>query len=178
MTAPGIWATRSAGEKAEQAVAGRRRARLHWAKIARHSFIDQGEEMNAAIIVLTILGCDDSATECHYVATSERRWPTIETCSVDSEAELVDYANASYPMVIAVCQKPEESEFAAAPLTEPEAPLPQVMLTQEAKTSLASRAISRVRAVLPTTEGVRTLVHRPIRLVEDSYSWVAKRLRD
>ncbi|MBB6179540.1 hypothetical protein [Pseudorhizobium flavum] len=134
--------------------------------------------MNAAIIVLTILGCDDTATECHYVSTSERRWPTIELCTADSEAELASHANAPYPMVIAVCQRPGESEAAATPPDQTITQNPEIDLTQEAKSDLASRAIERVRAVLPTTEGVRTLMRQPIRLVEESYSWVAKKLRD
>jgi hypothetical protein len=134
--------------------------------------------MNAAIIVLTILGCDDSATECHYVATSEKRWASIEMCSAVSEAELASYANAPYPMVIAVCQNPDESEVATAPDPAPATSAPQADLTPEETTSLASRAISRVRAVLPTTEGVRTLMHKPISLVEESYSWVAKKFRN
>ena len=58
--------------------------------------------MNAAIIVMTILGCDDSATDCHYIATSAQRWTTIELCDSVSDKELAGYANAPYPLVIAV----------------------------------------------------------------------------
>ena len=137
--------------------------------------------MNPAIIILTILGCDDSGTECHYVATSEKRWPTIEMCSAHSDSELAGYANAPYPVVIAVCQKPHETELAAgkAPAEASSIAgatgLHQPPVTAEAEQSLASRAIARVKAVLPTTEGVRTLMQKPVRLVEESYSWVARK---
>lgn len=131
--------------------------------------------MNSAIIILTILGCDDSGTECHYVATSEKRWPTIDLCSATSDKELEHYANAPYPVVIAVCQTPEETEVVAS--TAPQTSTPDAVLevTEDGERSLAGRAIERVKAVLPTTEGVRSLMQKPVRLVEESYSWVARK---
>jgi len=136
---------------------------------------NRGLSLNPAIIILTILGCDDSGTECHYVATSEKRWPTIELCSATSDKELEDYANAPYPVVIAVCQTPQDTEVAAR--TEPQATesVTSVEITEEGELSLAGRAIARVRAILPTTEGVQTLMQKPVRLVEESYSWVARK---
>jgi len=55
------------------------------------------------------------------------------------------------------------------------APEPNSDVSEKQKEGLASRAIQRVRNVLPTTEGVKTLVTTPVRLVEGGYSWVAKR---
>lgn len=131
--------------------------------------------MNSAIIILTILGCDDSGTECHYVATSEKRWPTIDLCSATSDTELERYANAPYPVVIAVCQSPQETEIAANTAAQTSTPNAVLEVTEDGERSLAGRAIERVRAVLPTTEGVRTLMQKPVRLVEESYSWVARK---
>ena len=141
--------------------------------------------MNAAIIVMTILGCDDTGVDCHYIATAEQKWPTIELCDSVAEKHLVTYANAPYPVIIAVCQKPEDTEIATAlPDTAPSGPAPSgpakapeepVKVTPQGENSLAVRAIQRVRNVLPTTEGVRTLMHKPVRLIEDSYSWVARK---
>ncbi|HEV7435569.1 MAG TPA: hypothetical protein VGO22_11955 [Pseudorhizobium sp.] len=128
--------------------------------------------MNPAIIILTILGCDDSGTECHYVATSEKRWPSVEMCSANSDRELAGYSNAPYPVVIAVCQTPKETEVVS--LSEPQSPA-AVEVTEDGEKSLAVRAIARVKAVLPTTEGVRTLMQKPVRIVEESYSWVARK---
>jgi hypothetical protein len=130
--------------------------------------------MNPAVILLTILGCDDSGTECHYVATSEKRWPTIELCSASSDKELEGHANAPYPVVIAVCQNPHETAVAARAEPPPIASAPPE-LTKDDERNLAEQAISRVRAVLPTTEGIRTLMQKPVRLVEESYSWVARK---
>ncbi|WJR66574.1 hypothetical protein QTA58_20540 [Neorhizobium sp. CSC1952] len=144
--------------------------------------------MNAALIVMTILGCDDAGTDCHYIATAENRWPTIEMCDAVSEDQLAGYVSQPYPMIIAVCQKPETTEVANAPVPQAKpgapasGPAPQAApvtleVTPQEKETLAERAIHRVKAVLPTTEGVKTLMVKPVRLVEDSYSWVARKLQ-
>ncbi|OHV81468.1 hypothetical protein [Rhizobium sp. LCM 4573] len=131
--------------------------------------------MNAAIIVMTILGCDDTGVDCHYIATAEQKWPTIELCDSVAEKHLVTYANAPYPVIIAVCQKPEDTEIATALPETAKTPEEPVKVTPQGESSLAARAIQRVRNVLPTTEGVRTLMHKPVRLIEGSYSWVARK---
>jgi hypothetical protein len=142
--------------------------------------------MNSALIVMTILGCNDSATDCRYITTVEQRWPTVALCDSVSEERLPSFANQPYPVIIAVCQNPDEAIETAAktkPLPQqdqasaevPVAPEPGSAVSEEQKQSLASRAIQRVRNVLPTTEGVKTLVTTPVRLVEGGYSWVAKR---
>lgn len=139
--------------------------------------------MNPALIVMTILGCNDAGADCHYIATAENRWPSIETCTAVSEEQLSNYANQPYPTIIAVCQKPEAIAIANAPVPQarPEqlvAPAPiSPIVTPEEKRTLAGRAIERVKTVLPTTEGVKTLMTTPVRLVEDSYSWVARKFR-
>ncbi len=137
--------------------------------------------MNSALIVMTILGCNDAATDCKYIATAEQRWPSIQMCDAVSEQQLSGYANQPYPMLIAVCQNPDATEVANAPVPqsrpEPQPPAaaePQPVTPQE-KETLAGRAIQRVKNVLPTTEGVKTLMTKPVRLVEDGYSWVAKK---
>lgn len=146
--------------------------------------------MNSALIVMTILGCNDAGTDCHYIATAENRWPSIEMCNSVSEQQLSGYANQAYPMLIAVCQKPEATEIAKAPVPQsrPETAMPAPSaepaatpapepVTQQEKETLAGRAIQRVKTVLPTTEGVETLMTSPVRLVENGYSWVAKKFR-
>jgi hypothetical protein len=144
--------------------------------------------MNTALIVMTILGCNDSGTDCHYIATAQERWPTVALCDAVSEERLPTYANHPYPVIIAVCQNPQiagVTEPAPVPGERPAAdvsppsPDPNIVVDedvtpQEAET-LAGRAIQRVRNVLPTTEGVKTLMTKPVRLVEDGYSWVARR---
>jgi len=138
--------------------------------------------MNPALIVMTILGCNDAVTDCKYIATAEQRWPTIEMCDSVSEQQLSGYANQPYPMIIAVCQKPDSTEIANAPVPQsrPEAEpsasaAAEPPVTPQEKETLAGRAIDRVKNVLPTTEGVKTLMNKPVRLVEDGYSWVAKK---
>jgi hypothetical protein len=142
--------------------------------------------VNAALIVMTILGCNDSGTDCNYIATATERWPTVAMCDAVSEQRLPSYANQPYPVIIAVCQNPETAGLphagpvpegrpaADAGKTVAEAALAEEVTPEEAET-LAGRAIQRVRNVLPTTEGVKTLMVKPVRLVEDGYSWVARK---
>jgi hypothetical protein len=142
--------------------------------------------MKTAFVLMTILGCDDSAVDCHHVATLQQQWTSIELCDAASEKELGNYANAPYPVVVAVCQTPD-AQTASAPATEPKAADPattaeahveadgQAPMTAEHEQSLTAQAITRVRRILPSTEGVKNLFVKPVRIVEDSYSWMAKR---
>jgi hypothetical protein len=134
---------------------------------------------------MTFLGCDDTATDCHYLATSQQRWTSIELCDAVSEKELERFANASYPVVVAVCQTPGEQTpqtAGNAPATQPPAATapagteePPAQVTQKEEESLTKQAISRVSRILPSTEGVKHLLGTPVRMVENSYSWIAKR---
>ncbi len=141
--------------------------------------------MKTALVLMTFLGCDDTATDCHYLATSQQRWTSIELCDAVSEKELERFANASYPVVVAVCQTPGEQTpqtAGNAPATQPLAATapagteePPAQVTQKEEESLTKQAISRVSRILPSTEGVKHLLGTPVRMVENSYSWIAKR---
>lgn len=78
--------------------------------------------MQAALIIMTILGCDDTATQCHFVEMLDERWATVQACDAGSEDKLKAYSNLDYPVVVAVCQTPGDpglSELAGEP-AEPE----------------------------------------------------------
>ena len=159
--------------------------------------------MQAALIIMTILGCDDSATQCHYVEMLDERWATIQECDAQSEDRLKGYANIDYPVVVAVCQTPGDSgieEVAAeqggvpaqesdaidiAPAVQ-DALVPQVDIPaesteqaelgdDEAESGLAARMLKRVQDALPDAESIKSLVAEPVHVVTDSYSWVARR---
>lgn len=138
--------------------------------------------MQAALIIMTIMGCDDAATACHYVATPEKRWPTIALCETASEEQLTRYANRSnYPVLIAACQMPAETVAASAPPpAEPKAESTEPAKTEEASSeqlSLTRRAIGRARAMLPNTDGLKDLAGKPVHFVADGYSWVVSAFR-
>lgn len=130
--------------------------------------------MRTALVLMTILGCDDTATDCQHVATLQQRWTSIELCDAESETKLGDFANASYPVIVAVCQTPEEPQSGLAK-AEPQTPDTSALAPQEEQT-LTQKAITRVRRILPSTEGVKEVLGKPVRMVEDSYSWIARRL--
>lgn len=65
--------------------------------------------MQTALILMSILGCDDTATQCHHIEVLEQRWATLQACDADSEKQLSTYSSINYPVVVAVCQTPEDS---------------------------------------------------------------------
>jgi hypothetical protein len=146
---------------------------------------DPGDDMRTALVMMTILGCDDGTTDCQYIATINQRWPTIELCNAVSEKELGAFINVSYPTVIAVCQDPAVAETPKAKAPTPSGnaaastmeavPTPAEERAEEQ--SLARRALERTRSVLPTADGMRNLVERQVNRVEDGYSWVIRKLR-
>lgn len=145
--------------------------------------------MQTALIVMTILGCDDNVTQCHYVATAPEHFVSVALCDAASEKVLAGYSGVSYPMLVAVCQPPEDqvagipappadaNRAPATPATEV-APLPgpAATLPEEERRSLAARAVGKIRAVLPDTSDIRMVFETPLHVVADGYSWVAKKI--
>lgn len=145
--------------------------------------------MQTALILMTILGCNDSVSDCKYIATLDERWTTVELCDSVSEKQLGAFANANYPMVVAVCQTQEQAAMSpnpkpqasqppggAAPSTQTAAADTPALVEEEHRT-LASRAMERVKRVLPTSQGMRSIITTPVHFVSDGYSWVAKKFQ-
>jgi hypothetical protein len=141
--------------------------------------------MKAAFVVMSILGCDDSAVHCQPVAAVSQEWATIAACDAASEKVLGKYTNVKYPMVIAVCQTAGtsalvDSEIDAAEnngdtvsqSTPPEPPLAR----KGDHPGLASRAIALVKSAIPTGTGIRSTLVVPVHFVTDTYSWVARKV--
>lgn len=61
-----------------------------------------------ALIVLSLLGCDDSGAQCDFVRVGPERYETVEACRAASEPLLAASAEENYPTVVAVCS-PESS---------------------------------------------------------------------
>ena len=145
--------------------------------------------MQAALIIMTILGCDDSATQCHYIEKVNQSWATIQACDADSEARLKAYASHSYPVIVAVCQTPDVDAAGLPEIEGPgvaNAPTPATAATAddpamsaEEKAGLTSRILaqaqSHLHSVLPERGTVKSIIAKPVRVVTDSYSWVAQR---
>lgn len=140
--------------------------------------------MQAVLIAMTILGCDDSVSQCRYIATVDKRWETVAACDAEAERRLKTYANVSYPSVIAVCEAPKA--LAAA-----EPPKPGALPVATAETApaapeepvgklagFAENIAGQVRAHLPTGRDVKETLSKPVHFVSASYSWVVTRLND
>ncbi|OWV70894.1 hypothetical protein ATY77_15095 [Rhizobium sp. R634] len=138
--------------------------------------------MQAVLIAMTILGCDDSVTQCNYVATVDKRWESVAACDAEAERRLKTYANVSYPSVIAVCEAPKA--LAAAEPPKP-APLPAAGTALEPAeepvgrlAGFAENIAGQVRAHLPSGRDVKETLSKPVHFVSTSYSWVVTRLND
>lgn len=143
--------------------------------------------MAVEFVLMTILGCSESGTHCRYIATADERWESISQCNAVSESRLLIYRDRPYPVIVAVCQKPQPkaiSDISVKPLIKqsgPDAKAPQSVtqqspsVTSKDKRRLADRAIEQVGKVLPTAAGLKTVLGKPVRLVESGYSWVARR---
>ena len=142
--------------------------------------------MKAALIVMTIMGCDDSATQCHYIDTVDRSWQTVALCDAQAETYINRHQNRNYPVIVAVCESagnrmtaevaPVPDASQAETTAEAEAPAPAA--TEEVKQGLAARALNFVKKAIPDAASLKTAVTTPIRYAEDGYSWVVKRFAD
>jgi hypothetical protein len=135
--------------------------------------------MKTALIMMTILGCDDSVSQCEFVETPAERFVSIELCNAASEQVLGRYGNIGYPTAVAVCQMPppDITEALAAQSAENENNAAAVAApTPEQERTLKDRAVDAVREVLPGTAAIKMIFEKPIHVVSESYSWVAKKI--
>ena len=158
--------------------------------------------MKTALIIMSILGCDDSGSQCHYVETVEQRFASISDCDAVAPERLNGYGHLAYPTVIAVCEplvEPEgtvaavsgAAEQADAPETEnpaslPAHPIPKadipdprapeiVNMVVDEKPGLAARVLAKFQKAVQPSETVKAIANAPLHFVSDSYSWVVKR---
>lgn len=132
--------------------------------------------MKAALIVMTIMGCDDSATICHYLDTVERSWPTVAACDAQAETHINRHQHSNYPVIAAVCKSADSDVTEDMAEAAPEAPVPPE--TAEERQNLAARTLAFVRKVLPDGAALKAAVTKPVHYAEDGYHWVVKRFVD
>lgn len=141
-------------------------------------------QVKTAMIVMAIMGCDDSATKCTQLSLSEPKWETVAACDKDSEQELARYSNVHYPMVIAICQSPEVTKAEAMQdntahqQAQPALPpTPETAAKEPEKPNLLQRTFGVIKEAIPTTEGVKTAVTKPVHVIADGYSWVVRKIK-
>lgn len=140
--------------------------------------------MKTAMIVMTILGCDDGMSQCHYISTVNGAWQTVAICDQQSEKQLSGFSNSNYPVIVAVCETarsdasitemPETAVTAETPAAVQ--PLPAPETEGDNRPTLPARAKAFLSGVYSDAEKLKTLVTRPVRYLGDGYSWVARKL--
>lgn len=147
--------------------------------------------MISAMIVMTILGCDDSVSHCRYVSSVSGTWTTIENCDAESQKQLPKFTNSNYPVIVAVCETsgPATADARAheAPAADAltETPATETAAAETAPTpdadaqnppGLPRRTLALIGGVLPDGTKLRQAVTWPIHSIGDGYSWIARKL--
>ena len=110
--------------------------------------------LQEAMIVLSLLGCDDSGTQCEYLQTSDTRFETVEACSAASDAFLAASQDENYPAVVAICAPALETAGRPVP---PEAPLEGTPVEPAAELNepgFLKRVATAIADVTPTRETI------------------------
>lgn len=134
--------------------------------------------MQAALIVMTILGCDHDVSQCQYISTVNGTWPSIAQCDTDSQAQLPKFSNANYPVVVAVCETsgPALADLTPPPVGSQQSQMPPSQVTEpEPEQNLPKRTLAFLSGAMPDREKLKTIVTKPVHYIEDGYSWVARR---
>ena len=143
--------------------------------------------MKAALIVMTIMGCDDSATQCHYIDTVGKSWQTVALCDAQAETYINRHQDKNYPVIVAVCESNNDriaadvvkpTQEAEPAQTTAEVGIPAPAETTEARQGLATRTLNFVNRAIPDAASLKAAVVKPVRYAEDGYSWVIKRFAD
>jgi hypothetical protein len=133
--------------------------------------------MIPALVMMTILGCDDAATQCHFVAQPEQSWESVAACHADAEARIRAYGDVSYPVVVAFCEEQTQQTASVenAEQVAPAVPVAEPAPQAEASPGLAVKALAQIRAVLPERDTVTSLIQLPADYLGHGYSWVMRR---
>lgn len=140
--------------------------------------------MKTALVVMTIMGCDDTVTQCNYIETIDRTWTSIALCDAQTEERMARVQDENYPVIVAVCESADDRvtmDMAGQHADSPSPAAPPVAAAdadEQARQGLAARALAIVKRAMPDRATVKTVVSTPVRIVEGGYSWVVKRFAD
>ena len=119
--------------------------------------------MKEALIVLSLLGCDDTGLQCEYIRTAEASFADLETCRAASSEYLASADDAAYPTVVAMCSPAAQTAEGPMPPEPPREQAAQTSPTDMRDEGFLSRVGSAVASVLPERE----TVEKPVEKVAD-----------
>ncbi|MEM1376259.1 MAG: hypothetical protein AAGG69_02615 [Pseudomonadota bacterium] len=76
--------------------------------------------MQNALFILTVLGCNDAATQCETLQAEQATYASVDACYAQSEALFTQNADAQYPVVMVRCDPASDvlPSVASRPKTE------------------------------------------------------------
>ncbi|MGN6549179.1 MAG: hypothetical protein ACTHJ3_04695 [Pararhizobium sp.] len=126
--------------------------------------------MKSVLVLMIILGCDDSETLCRHLKTVDGGYRSVATCTDASTQEIMKFSGVDYPVVVARCETSDQLGIAtadAAPgeppspeATEPDAGPPDLSIRAGAATVVAwtESAAASAWHHIPGTAEVRTFI--------------------
>lgn len=84
--------------------------------------------LKSAVIVMTVMGCSDDASQCEFIEQPQMEWETTEACEAATTDALRRYDDANYPVVVAHCAPGED--LLADSETAPASKTPETKLVE------------------------------------------------
>jgi hypothetical protein len=107
-----------------------------------------------AMIVLSLLGCDDSGTQCHYLRTAQQRFETIDACRDASGLFLKSGHEEDYPTVVAICSPVVENAGQPVPPESPTEGTPVESAGELSEPGFLKRVATAIADVTPSRETI------------------------
>lgn len=76
---------------------------------------NRNDTMKSAIIILSLMGCDDAAKNCEAIEVNNAQFVSEAACLRASESLFEEHASAEYPMIMAKCDLKTPAELAGRP---------------------------------------------------------------
>ncbi len=141
--------------------------------------------MKAALIVMTLMGCDNDATQCNYIDTVDKSWQTVALCDAQAETYLSRQSKSDYPVVVAVCQSVADRDAETEGQADVEDSIDETAnasgpaaVSAQVKSGLAERTLDFMQRMLPDASSVKHVFAKPVHSIEDGYAWVVRRFAD
>lgn len=60
--------------------------------------------IKAALVAMTVIGCDCDAKLCEFIAETPAQWATVAECEAAMQSQIVGRNNFNYPLISGICR--------------------------------------------------------------------------
>jgi hypothetical protein len=133
--------------------------------------------MQSAVIIMSILGCDASGSNCTHLETLEKRWPTLALCDVAASGELNRRIDYIYPVIVSICETPEAFDAVEDGHEGAMVDANGKLLMQGSNEAESEERTSRsIKTRLGQTQEANgfDIIKTPERLIKGTWRWIRK----